>query len=378
MNNKKPRLLILASIFYPQKKGGGPAVSIYNLVNSICKDFDITVISKNYEKGEKTSLKSVCSGKNDFFFGSAYYLDYGKYTYKNLKKIISETNPDIIYVNSFFSYPDLAVALAFSKKAKLIIAPRGELLKEALSNKSFKKRIYLCAAKLSKRLKNASFHVSSLQEEQEVSKLFKNTVFNIPNISCLSASSAPVCKSAGSLNLFYSARIVKHKNLLLALDVLRKTDRNISFDIYGAQEDLNYLEKCKQICAVLPPNVKVRFMGPLSHDEMLSAIPNYHALFLPTQSENFGHSIIETLACSRPVITSTTTPWHDLENHFCGFAKSPDDADGFLHAVNTLADMEEAEFNKMCENSRNYALGKLNTDSVINSYINMFKNEVLQ
>ena len=41
----KKRLLIMASLFYPQKNGGGPPVSIKNLVDSIYDEFDIYIIS---------------------------------------------------------------------------------------------------------------------------------------------------------------------------------------------------------------------------------------------------------------------------------------------------------------------------------------------
>ena len=42
----KKRLLIMASLFYPQKKGGGPPISIKNLVDSIYDKFEIYIISK--------------------------------------------------------------------------------------------------------------------------------------------------------------------------------------------------------------------------------------------------------------------------------------------------------------------------------------------
>lgn len=52
----KKRLLIMASLFYPQKWWWATS-SIKNLVDSIYDEFDIYVISKNHEINEKAFAK---------------------------------------------------------------------------------------------------------------------------------------------------------------------------------------------------------------------------------------------------------------------------------------------------------------------------------
>ena len=39
------KLLIMASLFYPQKNGGGPPVSIMNVIQAIRNEFEIFVIT---------------------------------------------------------------------------------------------------------------------------------------------------------------------------------------------------------------------------------------------------------------------------------------------------------------------------------------------
>lgn len=50
------KLLIMASLFWPQKRRG-PPVSIMNLVLSIKDDFDIYIISKNHELNDDKPLE---------------------------------------------------------------------------------------------------------------------------------------------------------------------------------------------------------------------------------------------------------------------------------------------------------------------------------
>ena len=85
----KKKLLIMASLFYPQKKGGGPPISIKNLVDAIYDKFDIYIISKNYEINERDPLPGINDGWNEFYFGKVYYFGYGKRTYKKCRKINS-------------------------------------------------------------------------------------------------------------------------------------------------------------------------------------------------------------------------------------------------------------------------------------------------
>jgi glycosyltransferase involved in cell wall biosynthesis len=42
-------------------------------------------------------------------------------------------------------------------------------------------------------------------------------------------------------------------------------------------------------------------------------------MVLPTYSENFGNVVAEALLIGVPVITTTGTPWEDLETYKCGW-----------------------------------------------------------
>src|SRR5690554_6402990 len=104
---EKPKLLIIAPAFYPQKRGGGPIVSVMNIVKSIKDNFDLYIISNNFELDNSDPLEGIEDGWNSFDFAKVYYFPFSKNTVTNNLKIIRQVKPNIIYKNGFFSYNGL-------------------------------------------------------------------------------------------------------------------------------------------------------------------------------------------------------------------------------------------------------------------------------
>ena len=77
-------------------------------------------------------------------------------------------------------------------------------------------------------------------------------------------------------------------------------------------------------------------------------------LFLPSQSENYGHAIVESLSQNRPVIISDKTPWQNLETHNAGFSLDLKDEDSFIQALQKMVDLNQAEFNNYMSGAKNY------------------------
>lgn len=64
---------------------------------------------------------------------------------------------------------------------------------------------------------------------------------------------------------------------------------------------------------------EVTFTGAVSDEEKWTLYHEADLFVLPSFSENFGIVIAEALAAGRPVITTTATPWQDIEAHQCGW-----------------------------------------------------------
>lgn len=375
----KKRLLIMASLFYPQKNGGGPPISIKNLVDSIYNDFDIFIISKNHEINEKKSLPNIKDGWNNFYFGKAFYFGYGTRTSSKLTKLIEEIKPDVIYQNSFFSYDDVFPVLKYAKKhnIKVVIAPRGEFYPKRLAVGLIKKKLYTLLLRYLGLLKNIYFQGTGKEESQYIEdfiKVSKNKIYDINNLSIVSCNNIAIIKNSGSLKLVYVARIHPTKNLLSAIKYLKNVDGQVQYDIYGSLEDNEYWNQCKIMINKLPKNIQINYKGSIPHDKVAQTISKYHAFYMPTTGENYGHSIVESLLIGRPVIISDTTPWNDINENKCGFAIEFGNENEFKNIINRFINMNNDVYQVYCNNAKEYINSKLKTENIIKAYVDMFNS----
>jgi glycosyltransferase involved in cell wall biosynthesis len=68
----------------------------------------------------------------------------------------------------------------------------------------------------------------------------------------------------------------------------------------------------------------VVFTGEASRLDCRVLLDLADVFVLPTRSENFGMVVAESLAAGRPVLTTTETPWGEIESIGCGWIVSPE------------------------------------------------------
>lgn len=379
MSSKK-KIVILAPQFVPQKNGGGPTVSVYNITLSLVNLCDLYIITNNHEVHSRKPILPFDGNWEKTASGNVYYLAHDDNKSKKIYDLLTELSPDIIYQNSFFSYEYAIPAFKYAKKNKktrLIISPRGELNNNALHMKYMKKLAYIDYIKLSGYVNNAEFHLTADIEVEDVKKVFNvkdEKIYNIPNLTLFNdAPFADVEKNPGMLKAVYIARIHPKKNILTAIESLKNVTGDVTFDIYGPIEDAEYWKLCLDKIAELPENIKVEHKGVLNASEVKTAFSGYHIFFMPTLSENYGHSIVEALMSYKPVIISDQTPWHDFEEfEGAGFAFSPNDTASYTKAVQKYTDCNKEEFDRYCKNARVYIECRLDTKAIVEKYVDMF------
>ncbi|MFT4537254.1 MAG: glycosyltransferase involved in cell wall biosynthesis, partial [Saprospiraceae bacterium] len=154
------------------------------------------------------------------------------------------------------------------------------------------------------------------------------------------------------LDLFYISRISEVKNLKHSLSILdHDFQGEITYNIYGPIEDEEYWEQCKSIISGLPKNINVTHHGSINPKDVQSTLNKHHFLFLTTQNENFGHSIVESFLSSKPVIISDRTPWLNLEEKEIGWDISMTDLKKFRSSIKQCLEMSQEEYDRWSENA---------------------------
>lgn len=378
----KKTILILCDWFLPGYLAGGPIQSIATLTKQLGNEIDFKIITTDRDfKSEKaydtikTNIWTTYEGR------SVFYVSPENLNPDFILKLIQDTNHDTIYLNSLFSKHFAVNPLKWKQQGKLnshiVLAPRGMLGDGALAIKAFKKQVFLTYAKLFGLFKHITWQSTSQQETLEIKKrIGKNTqiieVSNLPNMANeIKSLEKKICE----LRLCFISRVSEKKNLNFAIDVLKNIKEcKIFFDVYGPIEDDAYWTICKENTKSLSVNVSFEYKGILKPSEIGATISQYHALFLPTQNENYGHIIVETLQHGRAVILSDQTPWRNLEKENIGFDIALNNKIKFIEAITILAQLNQLEFDGMSKNCLSFIQAKLNLEEIKSNYLKLFNS----
>ena len=283
---------------------------------------------------------------------------------------------EVLFIVGIYSWAYNLKPLLFCKGVKKIISVRGMLHPGALSQKSFKKRIYLQLWKLLGLHRANIFHATDAEEKKYIQQVFGDKAIvkiaaNIPRLFALLPMPA---KIEGKLIMGSIALISAMKNHLKVLEALHtiKSNYQIVYNIYGPVKDPVYWEQCQKLMASMPKNIQVNYKGAIAPTDVEKALAENQVIILPSKSENFGHSIIEALSAGRPVITSNTTPWNGLAAAEAGINVPGEDTLALANAISHFAAMDSTALNQWSSAAREYALKAVDLDRAKGEYRELF------
>jgi glycosyltransferase involved in cell wall biosynthesis len=379
----KPKIALLTQWYLPGNNAGGPIRSIFSLVELLKQDFDFYIITTNTDLNSSLPYNNI--KQNEWYLENGvnyYYHNSSNLLASDIIKNIQSIKPNLIYLNSFWSWKFSINILKHKNEfnCALLLAPRGMLSVGALKIKSAKKKLFFILSKLLNWHNSIYFQASSKIEEKEIiSKYPKSKIYILPNISSFSPILSNKNKIINELNLFYLSRIAKVKNLHLALTFLKSVSPQykINYSIYGNIEDQTYWEDCLKLINELPSNINVNYKGNIPFNKVQETLMNEDCLLLPTMNENFGHSIVESLLSSCPVIISNNTPWLDLEKENVGFNLNENNPTAFVKSIEYYASLSSEKFSEIRKLCNLYISKKLNLETIIKNYKNSF-NECIK
>lgn len=369
----KKKIFITIPWFLPAFRAGGPIRSIANLVDQFdtveywifTSDHDVTGIGlANVDTGQWTDYNAHTK---------VWYAKKGR-TSQQLTRQVEIIQPDVIFMVGLYSWYFTMVPLLFCKAPGKILSVRGMLHPGALGQKNSKKKLYIRALKLFGLHNKVWFHATDAEEKAYIQDQFgqKARVEIAGNIPIQSSFTSINPKVRGELKLVTLALISPMKNILAVLKALRIVKARVSYEIYGAIKHDEYWEQCRAEIRRLPDHIAVDYKGVIPFTLTGSALISNHVFIMPSESENFGHAIYESLGCGRPVITSLNTPWNHLRERCAGINVDPKDTNQIAEAINYFAMMDEETLEVWSKNAVDYSNEKFDLQKTLKDYERMF------
>jgi len=225
----------------------------------------------------------------------------------------------------------------------------------------------------------------------------------------LKSQVSPLKSQPTSLRLVYFGRLSPEKNLPFAFELLKEfaqahPDQAVVYDLIGSGSAA-YEAKLHSLSAKLPSTIQVNFIGQLSPEALqtrlqpsglssqVSGLPpspsalksqvsglysqvppsssspppqvssltpqvsglSYHALLMPSLTENFSYTVLESLQVGIPVLISDQTPWLDLQSQRVGWDLPLEDRSTWAAALEQLSHQALAERLEQSQRALGYA-----------------------
>jgi len=246
----------------------------------------------------------------------------------------------------------------------------------AIRFKPLKKKLFIRLLNISGITRQLIFQATDPQERTDVLKYFPGAgkVSVVPNFPRMEEVVwKNIRKQPGELRCIFISRLAPKKNLLFLLTVLQGLPAGIrlSLTLRGEVEDNGYWKKCLSLIDNMPPDISVKWEGPIRNSEVTGVLQQHHIFVLPTLGENFGHAIFEALLAGKPVLISDKTPWLQLSRRKAGY-DLPLETAAFEEALRSLAAMDQVVYDEWSKAAFGYAQTIQQDNSLKNEYENLF------
>lgn len=361
--------------FSPAFKAGGPIQSINNMVNQLQEKYRFYIFTADTDFDGSELIDIERDVWTDFNSNTKVFYATNTDRSNEVCRQIESLHPDILYVVGIYNWQFNLVPLFFAGHENKILSVRGMLHPGALGQKSFKKKIFLQLFKMLGKHKAISFHATDENEKQFIENAFG------PGLEIKTAANYPRKmqavvkeKSPGILKILTIALISPMKNHWLVLKALSKMQQPVQYGIFGPVKDYDYWQQCEALIKELPAHIKIVIEKEVTPGTIPELLQQYDVAVYPSESENYGHSIIEAFASGLPVITSKHTPWQELENNKAGLNVDLN-ADAVLHGLEFFANLSSEEYKEWSRGAVGYVEGKVDLETIAVQYLNLFGGE---
>ena len=360
MDNKSPKVLLIVDSLSVEY--GGPAFSVPYLCHALATycSIDATIWSPdaaNINRDDLPSNLQICS-------------------YSLYDLLLHIKDYYIVHLNSLWTPVNILVAVwcrllgipyVFSTRGMLAPwALRRHWLVKYIIWHTVQYRILSCAS---------AIHVTSTIEEKEVAKLLPYAaIFCAPNaIQMPSSHFEGKVEDLGYRQALFLSRIHPKKGLDLLLRAWESVGPvGWKLAVVGSG-DKAYMDKMVELARKLRICNDVIFYHKVIGDEKAKIFRSSALYILPSYSENYGIAVLEALSYGIPVITTTATPWLDLQEKGCGWIIDPNVKDLSCALIRAIT-QNAYEANKMKKACIAFASTQYSWEAIASIFAKEYRN----
>ncbi len=342
-----PLFVIVTPSFYPSTFYGGPALSLFNFCMAVARtkhSEQVMVVTSNADGQQQlnfTNGHTVAYAPN---FKTVYYNVQNSRSnsiafFRGIKHHL-EQDAKVVYIASVFSLSSIVAMYYARKKGRtIVLAPLGQVNKKMLALKSsIIKKIWLrlFIRPISNKV---LWHVKSEPELHNLREIFFDArcILSPNGFWLTDYTGHPISKHQLLENYklpqrpdsFFVAsigRIHSQKRFDLLIDAFALLKNAFPLQpfilLIGGNDNGGKDNLMKQI-ATLGLTEEVVFLGYLNNNEKEQLLTASDCFALTSSGENFGQVYLESLACGTPIISTTETPWTNVEALGIGYCAEP-------------------------------------------------------
>ena len=218
----KKTIVIFIGGYLPGKKYGGPVTSIENFINQLHEWFNIKVICNDHDFKETERYKEIQNGWNRVGYADVFYTNEKKYSSGQFCKIIKDfaDNIAMFYLSGIYyiKMNYAAIKLGRMLNIPVVLAPRGDLMKNTISMKSkrkmMKKFVFLAICRYTKLFRGVYFQSTSDEETRGIRHYLDindSVIYQLPNLPVIKHERINYKKEKNSLKIVFISRLMVKK-----------------------------------------------------------------------------------------------------------------------------------------------------------------------
>jgi len=348
---------------------GGLGRAVANLANHLAEVFPaVTVVGPSRREGQQSyELRRVQPHTRQLFKSCITLATYpmraewkhrlqsGAEITTALEAACTDQTTTTIHIHGIWTHTARdAMNYAWKRGIRTVVSPHGMLQPSAVGHHRFRKQLAWSLGVRRGLSKAEVFHAASPIEQEAILRVLpESNVVVAPHPLDYALVRPANDFPKVPIKFLYLGRIEPEKGISLLLDAwTRIPNRNQHLTLMGTIS-ASYKATLTKRLASDPALRNVNVEAEVPPDHALHSIDSHHILVHPSRSENFGLAIAEAMCRGRPVITTTPTPWPEIQSRSAGWCVPPT-PDALATAIQAATSTSVRDLASIATNARNW------------------------